>query len=220
MWVNCRLDLFHPKEAIEEFDPYFLEKLIKSDGFVSGSQSLTKESLQKTIKILDPRIKETLLDCLREKNLPLHVSGEEDVSNHWYTKYLGFLFSTPDVPRRYLSNTAASAPESSPAPPFFPSNSPDANLQPSGSDTSGSNLSPNKSSNKHRAVIIAVVVTASVTFAVVSLIFCCYFKSHRPGPEIERNDESPLLNSSLSEFSIGMYASGSLFHLVFWTLIA
>lgn len=158
-------------------------------------------------------MKETLLDCLREKNLPFRVSGEEDVSKHWYTKYLGFLFSGSDVPRRYLSNVEASAPNPSPtlvpipprppASPFFPS--PSENSQPSGSGISGSNVSPNNPSNNNRAVIIAVVVTASVTFFVVSLIFCCYLKSHMPGPETQRNDERPLLNLSVSELSIGMH---------------
>ncbi|RVW94718.1 Formin-like protein 3 [Vitis vinifera] len=235
LWINCRLDLLHVKESIEEFDLYVLEeKMSKINGFISGSQSLTKESIQKTIKILDPQMKETLLDCLREKNLPFRVSGEEGVSKHWYTKYLGSLFSRLDAPRRYLSNellvsyAEASAPSpvggspnspapepsssgvpispgppASPVPPFFPSDSPDASSQSPDSDTSGSNVTQNKSSSNNKSVVIAVVVTASVTFLVVALLFCWYRKAHRTGSEIRRNDERPLLNLSISEFSIG-----------------
>lgn len=237
LWINCRLDLLHVKESIEEFDLYVLEeKMSKINGFISGSQSLTKESIQKTIKILDPQMKETLLDCLREKNLPFRVSGEEGVSKHWYTKYLGSLFSRLDAPRRYLSNellvsyAEASAPSpvgglsnspapepsssgapispgppASPVPPFFPSDSPDASSQSPDSDTSGSNVTQNKSSSNNKSVVIAVVVTASVTFLVVALLFCWYRKAHRTGSEVRRNDERPLLNLSISEFSIGMH---------------
>ncbi|XP_019072969.1 formin-like protein 5 isoform X1 [Vitis vinifera] len=235
LWINCRLDLLHVKESIEEFDLYVLEeKMSKINGFISGSQSLTKESIQKTIKILDPQMKETLLDCLREKNLPFRVSGEEGVSKHWYTKYLGSLFSRLDAPRRYLSNellvsyAEASAPSpvggspnspapepsssgvpispgppASPVPPFFSSDSPDASSQSPDSDTSGSNVTQNKSSSNNKSVVIAVVVTASVTFLVVALLFCWYRKAHRTGSEVRRNDERPLLNLSISEFSIG-----------------
>lgn len=236
------MDFFHAEEAIKEIHMNVLEaKSSNINRFISGSQSLTKEITHKTIKILDPHMKETLLNCLSEKNLPRRVSGEEDVSEYWYTKYLGSLFSKPRASWRYLSrellesNADASAPApapvdgmpiSSPTPspapepsssgvpfspgpvspvlPFFPSDRSGASSPPFASDTSGSNVSSHKPSSNKKSVVIAVVVTASVTLFVAGLLFCCYRRAHRTGSQLRRNDERPLLTLSISDYTIGM----------------
>ena len=105
-------------------------------------------------------------------------------------------------------------PSPSPKTPFFPPITSDSNLggppaenSSSGPD-SGSNVS-NKKSNKHRSVVIAVAVTASITFVIVALLFLCCSGFCRTGSKVGRNDERPLLSLSLSDFSIGMHSLAS-----------
>ncbi|PON55941.1 Formin, FH2 domain containing protein [Trema orientale] len=110
-------------------------------------------------------------------------------------------------------------PAPSPKQPFFPPINNDSNLggppaenSSSGPD-SGSNVRADKKSKSHRSVVIAVAVTASVTFVIVALLFLCCSGFCGTGSKVRRNDERPLLSLSLSDFSIGSspksYAYGS-----------
>uniref|UniRef100_A0A5B6YZ69 Formin-like protein n=1 Tax=Davidia involucrata TaxID=16924 RepID=A0A5B6YZ69_DAVIN len=213
LWVNCWLELIHAKEAIEDLELYVPEEQSScSNEIISKSRSLAKENIHKAISVLHPQVKQTLLDCLRKKNLLFLVSGEESNSKNWYTKHLESLFASPDASRRReLIQSSAETPAPSPVvgSPIFsqaPSSDP-APLQPSagehssaGSD-SATNVQSNKQNSSRKTVVIAVVVTAAVTFVVVALLFLCYHKSCRTGSGVGRNDERPLL--SLRDYSVG-----------------
>ncbi|KAG6689522.1 hypothetical protein I3842_11G179700 [Carya illinoinensis] len=234
VWISCRQDLIHSREAVKDLSLCFLdEKSNSANDINSRFRSLAKENIEKIISVLHPHLKRTLLDCLRKNNILFHVSGEEGGSKIWYAEYLGFLYTRPNGPRRHLgaellqnSETPSPAPAvgppissptpspdlapspapvpfSSPAPyPQSPAVSPgvpnfsNSTFQPSANeDSSGSpsnsNVQENKRSNSHKSVVIAVAVTASVTFVVVALFFLCYTKVCSKGSRARRNDERP-----------------------------
>ncbi|KAA8526929.1 hypothetical protein F0562_008842 [Nyssa sinensis] len=213
LWVNCRLELIHAKEAVEDLELYApVEQSSSSNEIIS--RSLANEDIHKAISVLHPQVKQTLLDCLRRKNLLFLVSGEESNSKNWYTKYLESLFASADASRRReLIQSSEETPAPSPVigSPVFslaPSSSPSPSQPPSGENTSAgadsaTNVQSNKKSSSRKPVIIAVVVTAAVTFVVVALLFLCYHKSCRTGFGVGRNDERPLLSLSLRDYSIG-----------------
>ncbi|XP_024018695.1 formin-like protein 5 [Morus notabilis] len=111
------------------------------------------------------------------------------------------------------SDPPAPSPRTQFSPPVV--NDPDLGVPPAENSSSspGSDVQPDKKSNSHRAVIIAVAVTASVTFVVVALFFLCCGGFCKPGSKVGRNDERPLLSLSLSDFSVGsspkFYAFGN-----------
>ncbi|KAF4394601.1 hypothetical protein F8388_020426 [Cannabis sativa] len=197
-------------------------------GINAESWSLAKENIQKTISFLNPQI----LYCLQTHNPLFRVSGEEVGSKIWYPKYLESIFSRY-VPRRVLafeslksvagapapapasraapspSQLPSSDPPTSPKMPFFPPINNDPNLRspPAKNSTAGPNSGLDaqdvKRSKSNRSVVIAVAVTASVTFVIVALLFLCCGGYCGTGSKLRRNDERPLLSLSLSEFSIG-----------------
>ncbi|XP_059662540.1 formin-like protein 5 [Cornus florida] len=118
LWANCRLELIHAKEAVEDLESYVPEeKSSSSNKIILESRSLTKENIQKFIGVLHPQVKRTLLGCLRKKNILPVVTGEESGSKNWYTKYVESLLARPDSPsRRELVQSLAKAPASAPAP--------------------------------------------------------------------------------------------------------
>lgn len=63
---------------------------------------------------------------------------------------------------------------------------------------------PNVQSNtSNKSVVLAVVVSVSVTIVVAALLLLCYYRCCRNGSGGRRNDERPLLSLSLSDFSVG-----------------
>lgn len=99
-----------------------------------------------------------------------------------------------------------------------PTPSPDSTFQPpannhSSGSPSNSKFQENKQSNNHKSVVIAVAVTASVTFVVVALFFLCCTKICGKGSRARQNDERPLLSLSLNDFSVGMLVYISLEYL-------
>ncbi|KAK3021986.1 hypothetical protein RJ639_045681 [Escallonia herrerae] len=237
LWVSCRLELIHAKEAVEDVDLYVPEeKTSGSDEIISKFRSWAKENTQNAVSILHPQVKQTLLDCLARKNLMFLVPGEESGRKNWYNEFLASLFTNPDSPGRRellqsiteapVSSPAAASPTISPAPssnpapssseahnsgsplqPFFPPNIDGSRLQPTASEVSSaspesSNVPLSKQNSSRKTVVIAVVVTAAVTFLVAALLFLCY-RVCRTGSGVGRNDERPLLSLSLSDYSIG-----------------
>lgn len=102
-------------------------------------------------------------------------------------------------------------PAASPKEPFFPFLPKSSSLEPSANETSSASpgsegVHAGKQSNNNKVIVIAVVVTASVTFLIAALLFLCCGKFYRTGSRIGRNDESPLLSLSLSDFSTGIYS--------------
>ena len=96
-------------------------------------------------------------------------------------------------------------------PPFFPIDSKNSTSEPpadelfSASPDSNSNVQADKKSASRKPVVIAVIVTASVTFVVAALFFLCFCKVCRTGTAGRRNDERPLLSLSLSDYSVGRF---------------
>ncbi|XP_047340470.1 formin-like protein 5 [Impatiens glandulifera] len=93
------------------------------------------------------------------------------------------------------------SPRSRRSPPFFPPNFSSPDIQPSVGADSSPTSAPNKPDGGNRAVVIAVVVTATVTFAVVGMIFLCYTRICMTGSAGPLNDDRPLLSLSMSDYS-------------------
>ncbi|KAL2483626.1 uncharacterized protein Fot_45111 [Forsythia ovata] len=229
LWLNCRLEFIHAKEALENLESYvrLSDNKKHSNGRLSG-----KADIHKTANCFHPRDKKILLDYLRERNLMLPVSGEEKGLKSWYTRYLGFLFARPDFSsRRELiqrigeaparaptvspPSQATSMPTASYAPfpasppwlPFFLPNLNDSSLQIKSSKNSSrsKNSASKKWSSKQESskiTVIATVAIAAVSLVAALLCFCCC-RCCRSGTGRGRNDEKPLLCLSLSDHSIG-----------------
>lgn len=226
VWMNCRLDLIQAMESLKE-----LEFLVPEEpgrrGTYSNSKSSNKLDEEEVPYVCHPQFQQTLLDCLRKKNLMLLISGEDATPKNWFTIFLESLFSKRGY-RRELSESFGPAPAPSPAlvspspspfarDPEVPSPSPFPatplpffpDLNNSAGQTNGSpfaSLSPeldrNKEKSKHKTVVVAVVVTAVATFCLAALLFFCYIRVCRSNSG-RRNDERPLLSLSLSDYSIG-----------------
>lgn len=226
--ANCRLELSHSNEAVEDLKLDVTEDKIPLDSRLSG-----QERILKSLSILDPHVEETLLDCIRKKSIVFAVSGEESHTKNWYTKYLESIFPSRDAfRRRKLVEASAPSPSRSlsvsppvpgpspssgrvpshsrvpstqgvPGTPFFPRDFNDpstvSNTDPSPDSAS---VTSDKKTNSNRTVVIAVVVTATVTFFIVALLFLCYNRVCGGGG-VGQNDEKPLLSLSLSDYSSG-----------------
>lgn len=233
LWANCGLELIHAKEAIKDLELYFTkQESSHRNEIILKSRLSAKMNIQKALRVLDPQVKQNLMDCLRKMNLLFLESGEESDSKNWYMKYVDSMFTRSNARRRELVQSSAHAPTPSPAvaaptfsptpssskvhysqrpasPPlqqFFPTDLNDSSSQPEAGEPSpipSSNVQSNKQNGNHKTVVVAVAVTAAVTFFVVALLFLCYFKVCGTQPGFRQNDESPLLRLSLSNYSIG-----------------
>ncbi|XP_027172555.1 formin-like protein 5 [Coffea eugenioides] len=109
--------------------------------------------------------------------------------------------SIPVVPKPQLST-------SPPSPPFFPPDSSNSNLhrtpsaKPSLGPSSSSDVQANKQHGTSKTVVIAVAVTAAATFVISAVLFLCCRRFCRRGSGVGKNDERPLLNLSLSDYSV------------------
>ncbi|KAL0353584.1 UNVERIFIED_CONTAM: Formin-like protein 5 [Sesamum angustifolium] len=227
--VNCMPELLNAKKRLQDVELHFMEERASdSSKLLIGWPSSTK--VHDTVTVLLPQVNQILIDCAREKNHYRPVrTGEEKGLDSWYTRYFGFLFNRHlSSTRRMLAQASGEAPAPSPTissptpapslppaptevpaspplPPFFPRDLDPSNLQPTSSGNASANASDVHSNNKKtskKTVVIAVTVTASVTFVIAALLFffcrrCCGTGSGRG-----RNDESPLLSLSLSDYSI------------------
>lgn len=173
-----------------------------------------------------------LMDCVRGKSLLIRNMGEEKNLGLQYTKYLKSLFNLPwSSTRRMLAQSSGEAPAPSPtslspgpspapsvpqapanepaSPPRAPFFLPDANSnsQPAAGEQTSTGASDEKTSNhksNKRTVVIAVVVTASVTLVIVAVLFIFCRRCCGLGPGRGKNDERPLLSLSISDYSICM----------------
>ncbi|XP_073156123.1 formin-like protein 5 [Henckelia pumila] len=225
--VNCKLEFLHASRVLQDLELQFKEDRSSHGGeLYIGRISRTKK--HEIIKVLQPMVEQLILDCLRENSHVLPTTGEEKGSETRYTKSLGYLFTqTSSFQRRKLAQTFGGPPATSPmilspspAPsvspmaepqspenppfPFFPPDFSGSDVQPttsehSSADASDAQTSKHKTSN--RTVVVAVVVTASVTFVIAAVFFLCCRKCGA-GSGRGRNDERPLLSLSLSDYSI------------------
>ncbi|CAK9142312.1 unnamed protein product [Ilex paraguariensis] len=130
LWLNCGLKVICANEVVEDLELYAPDyKYCGSTEIISEIKVSAKENIQKTVSILHPQVKQTLLDCVRKKNLMFLVSGEERSSKSWYTKYLESWFGGSDAPgRRELLQNFEEAPAPSPA--SSPVSSPEPSIDP------------------------------------------------------------------------------------------
>lgn len=226
---NCMLELIHAQKTLHDLEFHFVEERSSdSDELLNGR--LSRRKMHDTVNVLIPQVNQILVDCIRGKNFMLRDAGVEKGSDSWYTRYLGFLFNLRwSSTRRALAQTSGEAPApsptvSSPSPapsvplapneipaspplvPFFPPVLNNSNLQPTAGDDTSAGASDVQSSNRKtskRTVIIAVVVTASVTFVFAALLFLFCRRCCGAGSGRGKNDERPLLSLSLSDYSIG-----------------
>ncbi|XP_059283079.1 formin-like protein 3 [Lycium ferocissimum] len=103
VWIHCREDLEESTEAAK-FLEYYIQRA-ETGSYSCLKQDialLRKRTLRNAIKDLPPGQKQILLQCLRRKNVPLHVYDNDDASSTWFSKYQELLAQLSSVPRRYL----------------------------------------------------------------------------------------------------------------------
>ncbi|XP_031404743.1 formin-like protein 5 [Punica granatum] len=161
--------------------------------------------------------------------VPNHWYSEylESVSSRFDTRRRSLAASPPKGVARALEPGTVESPGSSPSPshsldpesppppptpkkPFFPPSSdalsPKASVSQKNSSSgqgARSNAQSSKEDSNKRAILIAVIVTASVTFLLATLLFLCYNKVCRGRSRRGQNDERPLLSLSMTDYSVG-----------------
>ncbi|KAL0399283.1 UNVERIFIED_CONTAM: Formin-like protein 5 [Sesamum radiatum] len=231
--VNCMPELLNAKKRLQDVELHFMEERARdSSKLLNGWTSSTK--IHDTVTVLLPQVNQILIDCVKGKNhYPPMNTGEEKGLDSWYTRYFRFLFNRhSSSTRRMLAQASGEAPAPSPTvlsptpapslppaptevpaspplPPFFPRDLDPSNLQPTSSGNASASASDVQSRNQKtskKTVVIAVSVTASVTFVIAALLFLFCRRCCGTGSGRGRNDESPLLSLSLSDYSIGTTA--------------
>ncbi|KAG5596909.1 hypothetical protein H5410_038141 [Solanum commersonii] len=129
---------------------------------------LRKRTLQKDIEDLPPREKQILLQYLRRKNVPIHVSESDDASSTWFSKYEELFSQLSSVPRRKKPLLPK---KRAPVPPLAPSPIPATVQSPASSPSPGP-----------KAVL---TLAPSPGASTVSLVYA-------PAPSIEVPTSSPL----------------------------
>ncbi|XP_035844369.1 formin-like protein 5 isoform X2 [Helianthus annuus] len=216
IWDNCETELMSIIEGLQDLKVSNHETLFEQDRIL------------KSLAFQDLYVKKTILDCLNAKNVAVPESGETEHSSTWYIDYLQYFSLGDNFARRTRRLAESDAPALSPGPspspspspveapvirppstPFFPVIPNDRNTGKTTQATqaptgSGANVqSGNGNSDTHKKIIIAVVVTATVTFMLAALLFFCYVRHCGKGRR--QNDEAHLLSSSMSEHNGGSY---------------
>ncbi|NP_001289832.2 formin I2I [Solanum lycopersicum] len=103
VWIHCREELEEGTEAAKFLEYYILQTATGSYSYLKQDIALLrKRTLQKAIEDLPPREKQILLQCLRRKNVPVHISDSDDAFSTWFSKYEELFSQLSSVPRRYL----------------------------------------------------------------------------------------------------------------------
>ncbi|KAJ9567955.1 hypothetical protein OSB04_003921 [Centaurea solstitialis] len=99
LWVNCGAELIYSMEAFQDLQYCGSDKTL-----------LGKERILKAINGEDPRVKKTILDCLRDKRIVLSKSRKEKLTRKGYIEYLVSFLRKPNdnAPvRRRLAETVS-----------------------------------------------------------------------------------------------------------------
>ncbi|KAG5596898.1 hypothetical protein H5410_038130 [Solanum commersonii] len=103
VWTHCREELEEGTQAARFLEYYIQQTATGSYSYLKQDIALLrKRTLQKAIEDLHPREKQILLQCLRRKNVPIHISDSDDASSTWFSKYEELFSQLSSVPRRYL----------------------------------------------------------------------------------------------------------------------
>ncbi|KAI3465649.1 hypothetical protein Pfo_022312 [Paulownia fortunei] len=101
VWNYCRKELEDSTEAVKDLDVDLSQSTTGSNNGVEfDSTFLVKRFIQKAITDLPPKKKETILDCLRDKKIPLQVLRDEQET--FSNKYQKLFSGWASIPRRYL----------------------------------------------------------------------------------------------------------------------
>ncbi|KZV15131.1 formin-like protein 3-like [Dorcoceras hygrometricum] len=209
---------------------YHGKELRDSAEVVCDSTLSRKKTLPKAIADLPPTKKKTILNCLRQKNLPLQKLRLKEESQ-FHKKY-EFLFGRSSIPRRCLrrrlqnrvltTNVPTPGPNSSMSPISQPPSSaegpepyspPYYSTSPSPSDSDYTpqlpkNLLPvsPESDHKNSKYLLAAIIACSMSgFALLFVSLICCMKKSRTStvPNDGQRDEKPLLNFCASDISAG-----------------
>ncbi|CAN0899891.1 Formin-like protein 5 [Linum grandiflorum] len=176
LWDNCKLDL---KEVDENLNFCFLEETSASP------------NMQQLFKAPHPRLRQTLLDCIRRNNLAYVVSGEESGSS---------ILLKSSVPTRTLRESTANPPTSSLS-----------GVKPTSRKIhQAAEEAEFEEESEDSKIVIAVVVTAISTSILAALFFFCCLRVLGTGAGDGLNDDKPLLSLSLSDSTSSSYKSFSL----------
>ncbi|KAJ8763673.1 hypothetical protein K2173_003145 [Erythroxylum novogranatense] len=228
--TNCRFDLTCFEEANEGLSSFSEETSRTKDWLLAKEkiQKLTKFlHLQSKQTLLDWIRKQNLLFHVYGEKGGSASEDRECPDSLFATKVVRrrkLLQSTPPAPEPTAGSTfptpsPSPSPDLAPSPsvnppsptpgtkPFFPpvDRSPPPPGENGSSDpVSGSDVEPvSATKSNHQPIIIAVAVTASVTFVFAALLFFCCTRMCGGGRGARRNDERPLLSLSLSDYSAG-----------------
>ncbi|XP_057528393.1 formin-like protein 5 isoform X2 [Amaranthus tricolor] len=215
--INCRLELIQVKQIYKYLDFSNPDASGTRTGKRLNDQAVKEENARKAISILDSQKRQNLIKCFKENYIIFPISGEDASPVSWFHKKPNsqFLKLTHSVDSRRL---LAQAPAQSPSPQSFGAKIPgpkhtaptpaDNFFNPipvppakngggdSESDTAAGNGS---NSHSHTTIVVAVIVTALVTFFVALCLFICCRKAFGGGSKLEHKDDRPLLSLSLSD---------------------
>ncbi|XP_041002382.1 formin-like protein 3 isoform X1 [Juglans microcarpa x Juglans regia] len=127
IWIRCRKELIDRKETLKELELSILHEITR-DIIPAFS---TNENIDRSLRVLPPHVRQTVLDCLRRKSLLFHGPIKGACSENGIINCVEWLFSWPNVPRRYLVSKSSRMKPPSPAPAPIPaSTSPRSGLAP------------------------------------------------------------------------------------------
>ncbi|XP_042019718.1 formin-like protein 5 [Salvia splendens] len=190
---NCLPALLQAGKTLQDHEHRFAEKS-------SNGSGKSRMQMHQAVNILLPHVHRILIDCARGK---IRNVGEEKNLGSRYTRYLKFLSTLPwSSTRRKLAQTPGEAPSPSPTSPA-PSIPPAPNSPGEQTSTSGSDEQSSTNKSHKRSVVIAVVVTASVTLVIVAVLFIFCGRCCGIGTKDERHLLSLSTTSSHKSFGPG-----------------
>ncbi|KAG7983487.1 hypothetical protein I3843_04G109000 [Carya illinoinensis] len=131
-------------------------------------------NIERYSRVLPPHIRQTVLDCLRRKNLRLHVPGRVASSKKWIINCVEGPFSWPNAPRRYLVSQSHRQIAANPPPALAPipaSASPSNDPAPSDLVPATISLSPRPSLGAPEDPSVSLDMIDSLITATPQIIF-------------------------------------------------
>ncbi|KAG6657842.1 formin-like protein 3 [Carya illinoinensis] len=169
IWIHCRKELMGRKDSLV-FDFSILKEAITNR--ISAFFPIV--NIERYSRVLPPHIRQTVLDCLRRKNLRLHVPGRVASSKKWIINCVEGPFSWPNAPRRYLVSQSHRQIAANPPPALAPipaSASPSNDPAPSDLVPATISLSPRPSLGAPEDPSVSLDMIDSLITATPQIIF-------------------------------------------------